>query len=92
MAVKAASRLVSRAMRGTIRETISPDTGRRDGHSLEEAGKVSRQFGQKLHHSVNAYIGAVDEFGAPDNTVDRWRLQLGRHDRDLKPANDRRKV
>jgi hypothetical protein len=88
MSVKAASRLVTRAMRVAVKETILPSRKRSERRSLHEAGKVSRQFGQKLHKCTNAYTGMVDQFGCPDNTVDNWRFQFSGSDPDLKAAND----
>ena len=91
MSVKTASELVTRAMRAAIKETISPANQDIEMPSerrpLSEAGKISRQFGQELHERVNAYTGSVDDFGAPDNMVDNWRLQFSRRANDFKPAN-----
>ena len=88
MSVKAASRLVTRAMRLAVKETISPAREPGEARSFGEASNVSRQFGLKLHRSTNLYTGAVDPFGYPDNTVDNWRWQFDRPDRGLKAAND----
>jgi len=76
MSVKAASQLLTRAMRGAVKETMSPDSEKGESRSIEEASKVSRQFGLKLHRSTNLYTGAVDPFGYPNNTVDSWRSQF----------------
>jgi hypothetical protein len=91
MSVKTASKLVTRAMRAAIKETISPaNQGSNKASSrrpLSEAGNVSRQFGQTLHQRMYAYTGSVDEFGCPGNTVDSWRLQFSRREVEFKAAN-----
>jgi hypothetical protein len=91
MSVKTASKLVSRAMRAAIKETISPaNQGAKtssEKRPLAEVGKVNRQFGHELHQRLQAYTGSVDEFGCPGNTVDSWRLQFSGREHGLKAAN-----
>jgi len=90
MPVKIASRLVTRVMRGAIKEVISPanqGTKMSKRRSLSEASDVSRQFGQELHQRLNAYTGSVDEFGCPGNTVDSWRVQFSQRDGGFDAAN-----
>jgi hypothetical protein len=91
MAVKAASRLVTRVMRVAFKETFSPanQAGRASsaGRSLNEAGNVSRTFSSELHQHIHAYTGSADPFATPNNTADSWRHQLCRPGRELEAAN-----
>lgn len=91
MAVKAASRLVTRFMRVAFKETPTPanqaERTSSAGRSLNEACTVSRTFGSDLHEHCHAYTGSNDPFGAPSNMVDSWRLQFREPVRELEAAN-----
>ena len=91
MAVKAASRLVTRFMRVAFKDTPAPanQAGKASsaGRSLNEACTVSRTFGSDLNQHCHAYTGSNDPFGAPSNMVDSWRLQFCEPVRGLEAAN-----
>lgn len=93
MSVKTASKLVVRAMRAAITETISPAnqgtklSSRR--RPLTEAGRVSREFCHELHQQQDAYSGMIDEVGSLGGTADSWRLEFSKRGRGLTPANGR---
>lgn len=91
MSVKTASKLVTRVMRGALREALSPANqplkASSASRSLNEAGNVSRKFGNDLQQHTHAYTGSVDPFCNPSNTADRWRLQFCQPERELDAAN-----
>ncbi len=91
MAVKAASRLVTRFIRVAFKETLTPANQASGissaGRSLNEACNVSRTFGNDLHQHSHVYTGSNDPFAMPNNTVDSWRLQFCEPGHDLEAAN-----
>ncbi|MEM7043022.1 MAG: hypothetical protein AAF543_09450 [Pseudomonadota bacterium] len=87
MSVMTASRRVTRAMRDAIKETISPANQGSERTTSSRSFSESHQFGQELHKRLNAYTGAIDEFGCPGNTVDNWRVEFSRKEGAFEAAN-----
>ena len=91
MAQEAASGRLTREANGNVCETseVANQSQRKNAqsNSLTEAGKVSGTFGYKLDERMNVYMGSLNEFGCPGNTVDHWRFQFTGRESSLKAAN-----
>ncbi len=81
--------MIRRAGDGVDAPRSGADRGGQDRvqRSLAEAGRVSGVYGHVLHQRLNAYTGAVEEFGCPGNTVDNWRVHLSGREVSLRAAN-----
>lgn len=86
MPVKTASRLVARAMKAVMSETIAP-ANQGTKRTTTKTDGAGHQFGSELHHRLNTYNGSIDEVTLPGKTVDSWRLQLSQCEVELEPAN-----